>query len=144
MNYTYVGTVLVRSDGAVLVQHRDDNDTIPEPNKWGICGGRSEEYDLSDKHAAARELLEETGYKIRPRNLELFATDEFDAGGNHITRKFYWAPYDEKQHINCFEGQEIRFVKPSELTVLDFCEVYHEDYLRKASDLYLRGGIEKK
>jgi len=134
MDYTYVGIVLVREDGAVLVQHRDNKPSIPEPDKWGICGGKREDEDLTDECAASRELLEETGYHIKPEELKSFAEDEFDAGHNHITRKFYWAPYDGKQEIKCFEGQEIRFARLAELPDLDFCEDYHRDYLKRASE----------
>lgn len=136
MDYTYVATVLVRGDGAILVQHRDNKPSIPEPDKWGICGGRRESEDPTDAFAASRELLEETGYEVNPEELIPFAEDEFNAGGDHITRKFYWAPYDGKQDIKCFEGQEIRFARLSELPALDFCEDYHRDYLRQASEAF--------
>ncbi len=135
MKYTYIGVVLVRDDGAVLVQHRDDNPTIPEPNKWGVCGGKKEAGDRTDKDAVARELFEETGYRVKTRDLLCFASDEFDVGTTHITRRFFLAPYDGKQKIECFEGREIRFVAFSELFRLSFCDTYHLDYLRQASEL---------
>ena len=61
--YNWVGVVLVKDDGAVLAQLRDGNFGIPSPNTWSICGGKVEEKDMSLKHAAVRELQEETGYK---------------------------------------------------------------------------------
>ncbi|MBI2310600.1 NUDIX hydrolase [Candidatus Collierbacteria bacterium] len=135
MKYTYIGVVLVRNDGAVLVQHRDDKPMIPEPNKWGICGGKKEIDDRTDKDAAVRELFEETGYRVKTSELRCFASDEFDVDTIHIMRKFFLAPYDGKQKIECFEGREIRFMAPSELFRLNFCDTYHLDYLRQASEL---------
>ncbi len=134
MNYTYVGVVLVRDDGAVLVQHRDNLSTIAEPNRWCICGGKREKTDDTDEVAAARELLEETGYPITPEVLKSLSDDTFTAGSNHITRRFYWAPYDGHSPIYCFEGQKILFVPVDELTSLDFCDVFHLKYLRQASE----------
>jgi 8-oxo-dGTP pyrophosphatase MutT (NUDIX family) len=145
MNYTYVGIVLVRLDGAVLAQHRDNNPSIPEPDTWGICGGKREDDDSTDEIGACRELFEETGYHISPDELVSLAEDSFIAGRHHITRKFYWAPYDGKQQISCFEGQEIRFVMPSELQKLIFCEEYHRDYLRRANrEFYAKLGEGNK
>jgi 8-oxo-dGTP pyrophosphatase MutT (NUDIX family) len=132
MKYTYVGVTLVRDDGAVLVQHRDDNPEIPEPNKWGMCGGRREITDVSNAYAGARELFEETGYVVNPDELILIAEDEFDVGNTHISRKFYVGVYDGQQQINCLEGQEITFIPVEGLSRLDFCESYHERYLMEA------------
>lgn len=143
MIYTYVGIVLVRMDGTVLAQHRDNNPLIPEPNKWGICGGKMEDtVDPSEELAAIRELEEETGYHVNPEDLILIGGDEFNAGRDRVVRKFFCAPYDGVQPIQCFEGQEIRFVQLSELPQLDFCEEYHRDYLRRASESVINRLVE--
>jgi 8-oxo-dGTP pyrophosphatase MutT (NUDIX family) len=133
MKYTYVGVTLVRSDGAVLAQHRDNIPTIPEPDRWGICGGKKEPYDEDDQHAGARELREETGYQIKPELLHYLGGDDFYVGRDHIVRKFYWAPYDGVQPIYSHEGY-MRFVEVSELASLNFCESSHALYLQKASE----------
>src|SRR3989344_5119910 len=97
MKYIWVGVTLIRDDGSVLVQHRDNKPNIPEPDKWGMCGGKREDSDATDAHAGARELQEETGYIANPDELILFTEDEFDVGKTHVTRKFYVGKYDGLQ-----------------------------------------------
>ena len=132
--YYYVGVVLVRDDGAVIAQRRDNDPGIPEPDKWSICGGRREEGDLTLAHAAARELLEETGYRVEVEKLRLLDHDTFMILGGSVTRTVFWARYDGIQPIRCFEGQEIRFIGRGEIAELDFCDYYHQRYLLSASE----------
>jgi 8-oxo-dGTP pyrophosphatase MutT (NUDIX family) len=131
--YNWVGIILVREDDeSVLAQHRDGKASIPSPNTWGVCGGKAEKTDKSLKHAAVRELKEETGYIADPVELRYLAGDEFDTPNGLVKRMFYWTIYDGHQAIECREGKEIRFVKRAELNNLDFCDPFHREHLRKA------------
>lgn len=106
------GIVVVRDDGAVLMQHRDNKPGIFGPDHWGYPAGSVDE-DEDFKEAAIRELKEETGYE--PNKLfEL--TDEVytRSDGQQVNRHIYWTPYDNHQEIQCNEGQEMRFVKVEE------------------------------
>lgn len=129
----FVAVILVKSDGSVLAQHRDNKPEILGPNTWGTVGGAKEETDIDLKNAGARELLEETGYKINPDNLKFLTEDIYTTErGKEVQRIIFWAPYDGIQKINCFEGQEIRFVKPKEFSELNFY-TGHESFFKMAS-----------
>lgn len=139
----YVGIVLVKSDGSVLAQHRDDKPNILGPNTWGVVGGaRDNDHDL--KAVACRELEEETDYKINPEDLRFLARDIYKTEkGTDVERTIFWAFYDGRQPINTNEGQEIRFIEPSEFNNLNFY-TGHQAFLRKASEKTFGVPLEKK
>lgn len=143
--YHYVGIVLVKPDGSVLAQHRDNKSNVAEPDTWGVCGGRTENGDASLAHAAVRELFEETGYLASPFDLKLLDQDEFHTDSGLVKRVIFWARYDGKQPIECFEGQEIRFLAPTEINsgLLKFCDPYHRGYLRQAAEQVFGHHVEK-
>ena len=60
--------VLVRSDGAVLLQKRADFGV------WGLSGGHPEENESMDD-CVRREVLEETGLRIGPITMYGFSSD---------------------------------------------------------------------
>ncbi len=63
-----VGVVLLRDDGAALLQHRDDISTISDPGLWVFPGGHVE-WGETPREGAAREMEEETCYRchnLRP------------------------------------------------------------------------------
>ncbi len=135
----YVGVILVKPDGSVLAQHRDNNPDILGSNTWSVVGGALEEGESPEK-GAARELLEETGYAVNGKNLRLLIRDEYvTERGVPIQRIIFWDKFNEKQQINCYEGQEIRFLGRDELETLI---VYngHKDFLKKASVQALNDG----
>ena|SRR3989344_450199 len=109
------GIILVRKgDGSVLLQHRDNSPGVFYPNYWCYPGGAARNLELFEG-AAKRELLEETGYKVR----EIFPLIEekyerYD--GTVMKRHVYWSVYDEQQKITCREGQEIAFIMPTDFT----------------------------
>ncbi len=138
----YVAIAMVTKEGCVLVQHRDNIPNIASPDMFAICGGKQEKIDPTLKHAAARELLEETGYKVKLKDLQILQHDEFDTPTGYVTRDFYWCIYDEVQPIQCLEGQSIKFYDINEISDLEFCDPYHRKYLKEASNkvtLYDRG-----
>jgi 8-oxo-dGTP pyrophosphatase MutT (NUDIX family) len=102
------GVILVRDDGAVLMQHRDNKDSIYCPDHW-CCPGGMVESDEDFRAAAKRELLEETGYTVGEMS-ELVEEEYILPDGQPVTRHTFWTKYDGIQEILCNEGQEMRFV----------------------------------
>jgi len=89
---------------SVLLQLRDNNPNIANPNVWCFPGGGGEPEDDSVEAAAKRELFEETGYKVL--DLQLVGTDtEYDK-----ERYFFFAEYDGVQKIEGHEGQKMEFI----------------------------------
>lgn len=105
--------MIIRKDGAILFQLRDDKAEIAYPNYWGIPMGRVEDGE-DYKKAAIRELTEETDYI--PEDIEELATLEVDHyWEGKLQHHIYWTMYDGEQTINCNEGQEMRFLQLDEL-----------------------------
>ena len=108
------GIVVVRKDGAVLMQHRDNKPSIFYPDYWCYPAGtvvKGEDF----KEAAIRELKEETDYTpkgVYPLVNEVYTRSD----GQKVNRHIFWTIYDCLQPIKCNEGAEMRFVKPNEFT----------------------------
>lgn len=135
----YVGVILVKQDGFVLSQHRDNKPDILGSDTWCVVGGAREKKDEDLKIAAARELEEETSYKVDPDKLRELARDEYiSEKGISIERTIFWGYYDGSQPIECHEGQEIRFISPAELNSLIFYPG-HKGFLRTASEKVTHG-----
>jgi 8-oxo-dGTP pyrophosphatase MutT (NUDIX family) len=107
------GVVLLRADGAALLQLRDDKPDINAPGQWVFPGGHCEA-DETCRECARREFLEETGYDC----VEMWELTEFPHVSPETGRKygfsFWWARYDGVTAVHCFEGQEVRFVTRDE------------------------------
>lgn len=105
--------VILREDGAVLLQHRDDKPGLPRANMWVIPGGHVEPGEAI-RDAAIREVMEETNYECE----EIQFLDRFDDVNDITGASYYlhvfWCHYIEGQEIRCFEGQELRFVSRTE------------------------------
>lgn len=138
-----VGIILVREDGSVLGQLRDDKPGILNPNSWGIVGGGiMEDVDRDLFDVGIRELSEETGYLANRNDLRYLGTDNFTlSSGVEIKRVVLWARYDGVQNILTNEGQEIRFVEPKEFSRIKFA-IGNEAYFRKASEKMYSRGVE--
>lgn len=140
----FVGVVLIRSDGSILAQHRDNKPDILGSDTWCVVGGAREKDDISLAIAAARELREETGYMVDPERLEVLVRDEYTTErGVPVERVIFLGEYDDQQSIECHEGQEIRFISLPELDSLTFYNG-HEGFLRAASKKATSGGIERR
>jgi 8-oxo-dGTP pyrophosphatase MutT (NUDIX family) len=112
------GVILVRKDGAVLLQHRDNKEGIFYPDHWCYPGGVMEPGELPEE-AARRELLEETGY--RADSLLPLRADTYErTDGEEMIPHAFCAIFDERQEIRCNEGREILFVYPHDFVSKKF------------------------
>ena len=128
---TVCGIVVLRSDGAALLQHRDDIPTINDPGLWVIPGGHLEPGE-QPVEAAVREVEEETCYRSRwPRPLADFHASELGYAGD-FRMIFFWDEYDGIQRIECREGQTADFILRTNAPRLPA-----RDYLTRIWDLAL-------
>ncbi len=68
----------------------------------------------SPERAARRELREETGYELH--EMEHFVTRKYrHMDGRWITANIFIAVYDGRQKIECYEGQEMRFINSPDI-----------------------------
>ena len=125
LSQVVVGVVLLRDDGAALLQHRDDFPGISDPGLWVFPGGHVEIGETPEE-GAIREFQEETCYRCqRLTRLTQFAVGE----GTLI---FFWAGYDGRQLVDCREGQALEFVSRAQVEHLP-----RRDYLTRVWDLAL-------
>jgi 8-oxo-dGTP diphosphatase len=107
---TVAAVLLLRDDGAALLQHRDDKPNLPRAGMWVPPGGHCEPGE--DVAACARrELYEETAYDcadLRPLTAFL---DEREGGWPPNWLVVFWARYDGVQPLECREGQALEFVE---------------------------------
>ena len=104
------GVVLLRQDGAALLQHRDDKPGLSEAGMWVPPGGHCEPCE-SVEACAKREFLEETDYVCDTLNW-LFSYDLPAVAGKPVCQTtFFWALYDGVQPYRCLEGQDLQFVE---------------------------------
>lgn len=127
---------LVRKDGSLLLQLRDEKPGIHRPGWWVIPGGHC--YPNEDTlECARREFLEETLYRCD--NLRFIGTILDTADEYRYWLHLYWDLYDEKQKIFCMEGQKLAFIERSkgrEYLKLDFLLNYWDSVIEsiKMSD----------
>lgn len=103
--------MLLRGDGAALLQHRDNLPTISDPGLWVFPGGHLEPGETLVE-GAARETEEETSYRCG----ELQELTRIRQGDVELV--FFWANYDECQSVECNEGQGLAFVSREEVESL--------------------------
>lgn len=107
---TVAAVVLLRDDGAALLQHRDEKPDLRHAGLWVLPGGHCER-DEPIESCARRELFEETGYDCQQLNwlvsLEISPDETWPA----CQLTVFWARYDGAQPILCLEGQAVRFVE---------------------------------
>lgn len=111
------GVVLLRADGAALLQHRDDKPGLPARALWVFPGGHCEPGETC-RDGARREFLEETGYDCG--NAELLTEFVYvspDNGRPHWM-SYCWADYDGVTEVHCYEGQAVTFVPRAAATRL--------------------------
>jgi 8-oxo-dGTP pyrophosphatase MutT (NUDIX family) len=131
------GVVLLRSDGAALLQLRDDKPEIRDPGVWVFPGGHVEPNETLED-GARREFLEETTYTCgRLQQLIDYSAEEIGYSGEfHLT--FFLAEFDGKQPVTCLEGQALCFVERTNASKLKT-----PTYLESVWDLaLLRRGMQ--
>jgi 8-oxo-dGTP pyrophosphatase MutT (NUDIX family) len=119
------GVVLLRDDGAALLQHRDEIETITDPGLWVFPGGHLEPDEAPDA-GAAREFEEETCYRCA----QLCLLTKFSVPEGELF--FFWDSYDERQPVECREGQALQFVARGDVEKLP-----RQNYLTRVWDLAL-------
>ena len=100
---------LLRDDGAVLLQHRDDKPDISHPGQWVPPGGHCEPGE-SMETCARREFLEETSYRVSDLTLLTEFIDSHAEGFPPLRLAVYWCRYDGVQPLTCHEGQALEFI----------------------------------
>ena len=101
--------ILLRSDGAALLQHRDEKPGLRHAGMWVPPGGHAEAGE-SMRDCARRELREETDYDAPDLHLLLSIDDEVQ-GWSAYQLTFYWCWYDGVQSLTCHEGQGLAFIE---------------------------------
>jgi 8-oxo-dGTP pyrophosphatase MutT (NUDIX family) len=105
--------VLLRDDGAALMQHRDDKPGLPRAGQWVIPGGHPEPGEPIEM-CARRELWEETGYRCDGLRFLGQLPDVNDVTGLPYPLLVFWGRYDGEQALECREGQALRFLDRAE------------------------------
>lgn len=109
--------VLLRKDGAALLQLRDELPGLPRAGMWVTPGGHCEPGEEIE-NCAHREFLEETEYDCRDLNYLGMVIDENDVKQTTYPLYVFSAQYDGSP-VCCHEGQELRFVSRSEAATFD-------------------------
>ncbi len=110
---TVVVVILLREDGAALLQLRDEKPGLRHAGMWGLPGGHSEPGE-SVEETARREFKEETGYTCEMIHRLASFEDGDDTRCPPYRLVMFWSRYDGTQPLECREGQRLRFVPRAE------------------------------
>lgn len=120
--------VLLREDGAALLQHRDDKPGINHPGIWAFPGGHRDAAE-TDEACARREFFEETAYRLdRIARLTRFLDDN-EGLPAPVWVTVFWCRWDRRQRPVCLEGQALEFVPRARARAISM-----PDYLVKIWD----------
>jgi len=108
---------LLRTDGAALLQLRDDKPGLRHAAKWVPPGGGVESGETLEM-AAKRELCEETEYFCSEIHWLISFEDQVK-GWPPYTLSIFWGIYDGNQSVQCHEGQDLQFVKRQDAPAYD-------------------------
>ncbi|HIA13642.1 MAG TPA: NUDIX domain-containing protein [Nitrospirales bacterium] len=123
--------VLLREDGAALLQHRDDKPGLRHASMWVPPGGHAEAGETI-VNCARRELREETGYDQADLHW-LTAFEDREEGWPPYRLTVFWAWYDGLQPVQCREGQALEFIERANAGMYPI-----PDYLLEVWDLALK------
>jgi len=122
------GVILLREDGAALLQLRDNKAGLSAAGQWVFPGGHCEPGEAFEQ-CARREFFEETGYRCG----QIWPLKEFEHTcpdtGRRFRLSFWWGVYDGVGAYECHEGQALRFVGRSEIEALP-----RPDYMTRVWD----------
>ena len=114
--------VLMRFDGSVLLQLRDNKPGLNAAGLWVFPGGHCDAGETLEA-GARREFEEETGYVCTDlSSLTAFCHPSDDLQSIYELSIFL-SRYDGVQPVRCYEGQTVEFVsreKASTLPIPDF------------------------
>lgn len=97
--------ILVNPDNQVLLYLRDDKPEIPFPNMWALLGGMIEDGE-TPLQTIVREIDEEIGIQLDPRQVHHLSTRDLDFGFEHT----YIATVDFGiDDVILTEGQRLRW-----------------------------------
>ena len=113
-----VGAVmLLREDGAILMQLRDCKKGLRRAGMWVPPGGHAESNE-SMESCARREFKEETNYDCSNLEFLMEFEDHVDGWAPYMLTVF-WSNYDGIQHLKCLEGQELKFINREKAGLYD-------------------------
>ena len=103
--------MLLRADGAALLQHRDDKPGLPHAGRWVPPGGHCDPGEPAEA-CARREFAEEAAYTLGDdlHYLMRFVDDHIE-GVPPSWLTVFWARYDGVQQPVCLEGQNLEFIE---------------------------------
>jgi 8-oxo-dGTP diphosphatase len=107
---------LLRADGAVLMQLREEKPDLRHAGMWVPPGGHIEAGE-SVEQGTVREFLEETDYSCGKMNWLQMMEIRHPEWPTYLLGVF-WAFYDGKQETDCREGQILKFIKREDANVL--------------------------
>ena len=111
-----VGSIfLLRNDGAALLQRRDDKPGLTRAGQWVTPGGHCDSNETMEA-CARREFREETAYECGVLSWLSTIVDPEDPACRCAV---FWARYDQRQTLQCLEGQELKFVPRSQAAIYD-------------------------
>lgn len=101
--------LLLRADGAALLQHRDDKPGLRHANMWVPPGGHCD-FREDVLTCAYREMEEETAYRCSNLRWLTCLEDDPGHGWKSYDLNVFCEVYDGLQPVECREGQSIAFV----------------------------------
>jgi 8-oxo-dGTP pyrophosphatase MutT (NUDIX family) len=101
--------ILLRGDGAALLQLRDCKEELRNAGMWVPPGGHAEPSETIET-CAHREFLEETDYNCSKLQL-LTDFEDCVEGWPSYQITVFWACFDGIQKTRCNEGQALEFIR---------------------------------
>jgi 8-oxo-dGTP diphosphatase len=109
----YVGLIIIRKDGKMLFQLRDNKKNISDPNKWGLFGGGMHINEIPEE-AIIREIKEELGVRINKKDLSLIMKIPFFKENRYIFR----IDWDKKiSDLKLNEGKDLGYFSIKEILI---------------------------